>query len=93
MHGPTCIFWANLTPFSPQRWFTLGDALPMHWDYDIAAFATGRMHKTRPALQLQSNIFLNDRKEDGGAPFESTTPHCSAIMVEKLVGAMQGQRV
>ena len=18
MHGPTCIFWANLTPFSPQ---------------------------------------------------------------------------
>jgi hypothetical protein len=23
MHGPTCIFWANLTPFSLQ--FTIGD--------------------------------------------------------------------
>jgi hypothetical protein len=20
MHGPTCIFWANLTPLSPQTW-------------------------------------------------------------------------
>jgi hypothetical protein len=20
MHGPTCIFWANLTPFSPKAW-------------------------------------------------------------------------
>ena len=20
MHGPTCIFWVNLTPFSPQAW-------------------------------------------------------------------------
>ena len=25
MHGPTCIFWTNLTPFSPQLWQMVGD--------------------------------------------------------------------
>ena len=25
MYGPTCIFWANLTPFSLQAWLVHGD--------------------------------------------------------------------
>ena len=29
MHGPTCIFWANLTPFSLQL---LADSVAAVWD-------------------------------------------------------------
>ena len=29
MHGPTCIFWANLTPFSRQGFMLLPDDFEM----------------------------------------------------------------
>ena len=50
-----------------REWFTLGDALPMHWDYDMSLFETGTRHKTRARVELQANVFLNDRDETGGA--------------------------
>lgn len=50
-----------------RKWFSLGDALPMHWDYDMSLFETGTRHKSRARVELQANIFLNDRDETGGA--------------------------
>ena len=39
-------------------WFGLGDALPMHWDYDMSLFETGSRLRERNAVELQSNLFL-----------------------------------
>ena len=41
-----------------RPWFGLGDALPMHWDYDMSLFESGSRLRERSAVELQSNLFL-----------------------------------
>jgi hypothetical protein len=45
MHGPTCIFWANLTPFSLQwafkKAFAKCDSLPTGCALELPATAPG----------------------------------------------------
>jgi hypothetical protein len=60
-----------------RPWFSLGDALPMHWDFSVAEFAkVGQPPLTweppgaddnNAAFSLQANLFLNGRGADGGA--------------------------
>ena len=61
-----------------QPWFSLGDALPMHWDFGVQDLAkvvsppaSGRRDLSAEgegsSFGLQANLFLNDRGIDGGA--------------------------
>jgi hypothetical protein len=45
MHGATCIFWANLTPFSLKEYYGVGDdviALLLNWGPIIYIPGPGR---------------------------------------------------
>jgi hypothetical protein len=54
MHGPTCIFWANLTPFSLKRWPSFSKLLAVNSTRKGWASAAGS--------NFRDNVFLNNSR-------------------------------
>ena len=58
MHGPTCVFWANLTPFSLQ-W-----SRPNTSSHAISDAGLGSLHAVALAKQAQADDYSNYRLAD-----------------------------
>ena len=70
MHGPTCIFWANLTPLLLQGWDALLQALrvydrPGSFVLDADSVGLGSMGGKMFGLKEFKNISMSEKGEGG----------------------------
>jgi hypothetical protein len=86
MHGPTCIFWANLTPFSPKVCPQLAPAAPLFWAEAAEGSSNNKYlelyNPTDAAVDLNDYAFANS---NNGATVDGVYDYWNAFTTDAVI--------